>query len=71
MPIVFTPLEESMKYQEPSPEDSAMNQKYASILLSETQEMVNRLNGNNSEMMSERFSICIGWRRVKICLTVE
>jgi len=69
MTTVFKP-EESEKYQEPSLEDSAMNQKYASILLSETQEFVSRL-GNNSDIMSERFTICIGWRRVKICLTIE
>jgi len=71
MPIAFAETKETMNLQAPAFEDPAMNQKRAHILLSETQEIVNRLSANDSQMMAQDFSICIGWRRVKICLTIE
>lgn len=70
MPIEFTQLEEPMKFQAPL-EDSAMLQKQASILLSESQQIIDRMNGIDAQMMSQDFSICISWRRVKVCVTIE
>jgi len=67
MAIAFTDLQEPIK--EYSPEDSAMNQKSALILLSETEKIVGQLN--QSDLMRERFSFCIGWRRIKICVNFE
>jgi len=58
-----------MLYQES--ERNAIEQKQIAVLLNETQQVVNRLTESNSQMMSQDFSICIGWGRVKICLTVE
>ena len=71
MPIEFTEPQSPMKFQAPTLEDSAIIQKRTNVLLSETQEIVNRFSGNYSEMMAQDFSICIGWGRVKLCLTVE
>lgn len=71
MPIQFVETEEPMNLEAPAFEDPTINQKRAHILLSETQEIVNRLSANDSRMMAQDFSICIGWRRVKICLTIE
>jgi len=58
-----------MLYQES--ERNAIEQKQIAVLLNETQQVVNRLTESNSQTMSQDFSICIGWGRVKICLTVE
>ena len=71
MPIEFTTqTEESMNFQEPV-EDSAIVQKRAHVLLSEAQQIVTRLGEVDSRMLAEDFSICIGWGRIKVCLTVE
>ena len=67
MPIEFTQTE-PMNFQE---KDSAIVQKHAQILLSETQQFVARLGEVDSRMLAEDFSICIGWGRVKICVTIE
>ncbi|MEG4286259.1 hypothetical protein QUB68_24315 [Microcoleus sp. A006_D1] len=70
MPIEFTESQQTMKYQTPM-EDSAMLQKQASILLSESQQVIDRMNGIDSRIMAQDFSLCIGWGRVKVCVTIE
>jgi hypothetical protein len=70
MPIQFTESQEAMKYQPPI-EDSAILQKQATILLSESQQVVERMSGIDSQMMAQDFSLCISWGRVKVCLTIE
>lgn len=70
MPIEFAQTEPTM-FKEREAVDSAIVQKRAHVLLSEAQQIVTRLSEVDSQMMDERFSICIGWGRVKICLTVE
>ena len=71
MPIEFTEPQEPMKFQAPTLEDSAIIQKRANVLLSETQQVMERLSEIDSRMMAQDFSICIGWGRIKVCLTVE
>ncbi|WP_293134849.1 hypothetical protein [Microcoleus sp. bin38.metabat.b11b12b14.051] len=70
MPIEFTQTKEPMNFQEPV-EKSAIVQKRAHVLLSEAQQIVTRLGEVDSRMLAEDFSICIGWGKVKLCLTIE
>lgn len=72
MPIEFTELtktEQPMK--EASPEDSAIIQKRTSVLMGEVQQVMERVNAIDSRVIAQDFSICIGWGRVKLCLTIE
>jgi len=64
MAIAFTDLPESTKAE--FAEDPAMKQKNALVLLSETEKIVGQLS--QSDLMTERISLCIGWRRIKICV---
>lgn len=71
MPIEFTESQETMKFEAPTLEEPAINQKRAHVLLSETQQLVDRMSGIDLRMMAQDFSICIGWGQVKVCLTIE
>ena len=66
MPIEFIQTEEAV-----IEEDSATIHKRTCILLSEAQQVVGRLSEIDLQMMAQDFSICIGWGRIKVCLTVE